>query len=470
MKKKHEKRKENNGWITKMGMSSGLDAGDRLKRAKIQIQRKNPFFAYLSLYLKMKEATEKELPDYAGAGVDVRGNFLFNKKFVEKLTDEEVEGVVIHEILHLSLLHLLRCGGRDHTIFNVSADICANEIIQENGFVLPQGCLMPDSDHKIKLNDKITIKDCNKKTAEDIYDEIEKKVPKKIVEGWGRGQGRFDYHMPNKPGDGNGEGNDKDGKNKNGGGGAGDKFKEGGGQPLNEEEKRELSEFWKQKTQEAYVTAKMRGNVPAGIERLVGALHKEKVGWRAILQKYIQSHLPVDYTYRTPNKKSVSSGFYMPNILKEQIDVMVAVDTSGSIGEAELKDFMSEMKGIGRAFRGVIKMRILTHDCAVHEDYVLENGNLDKADGLKLKGGGGTSHKVVFDYIDENVIARGGANKLKVLICFTDGESDLEEVKFGDYHYDKLMVISENGTDSQVKESDGKNGVKIIKLKDFKYG
>ena len=80
-----------------------MNTEDLITRAKIQIQNKNSFFAYLSLFLKFKES--KNLPDEAGMGVDSKGNCLYKKEFVESITQgnntKELEGVIIHEILHL---------------------------------------------------------------------------------------------------------------------------------------------------------------------------------------------------------------------------------------------------------------------------------------------------------------------------------------------------------------------------------
>jgi len=255
-----------------------------LKRARIQIQGKNSFFAYLSLYLKMKES--KDLLDHAGVGVDVKGNFYYNKKFIEKLKQKEVEGVVIHEILHLSLLHLLRQGGRDNFIFNLSADVVVNQLIKDNRFTLPNGCVISDHNNNIEIGGGV-ITDCNKKTAEQIYDELwqQAKKIKQVLGKNGNGKGlRFDEHIKSDGG----------------------KYKK---KPLSQLELKELEKFWGERTQEALTVSKMKGDIPIGMERMVGELHKEKINWKALLNQYITQQIPYDHSYciekntliKTPN-------------------------------------------------------------------------------------------------------------------------------------------------------------------------
>ena len=434
-----------------------LETLDKLKRARIQIQRSNPFFAYLSLYLKFREGHKGELPDYAGMGVSADGWLVYKKEFVDKLPEQELIGVLIHEILHLAMLHLTRRGSREPVIWNVAADICVNHLVKSNGYSLPDDAIMSDYNNCVTFGG-ITIKQCDKKTAEQIYEELEPlakkmKQARTIIYGYpdfgdkNQSDGKsFDAHI-----EGKGDGSKKDKDKKNGGNGEKDY--------LTDEEKRQIEEYWKEKANEALVTAKLRGTVPEGIERFVGQLSDAKVGWRDILQRYVQRAIPYDYTYANPSKKSISAGYYLPNVIKDYIDVVVAVDTSGSIGQIELKEFLSEIIGIAKAFSNRVKMRLLTHDVKVWDDWLVQNGNIEKIKDLKVKGGGGTSHKEVLEYVADKY------RETKLLVCFTDGDSDLDEIDGNAYRFDKIFVISENGHDKQLNKFDAH----IIKLKDFKY-
>jgi len=391
-----------------------MNTEDRLIKARVQLQRKYPFFSYLSLFLKFKDG--EKLPEWAGAGVDEQGNFYYKKKFFDSLSSEEIEAVMVHEILHLSFLHLLRRGSKEFQVWNIACDVVVNQIIKDNGFSLPKDCIISNNNNSVELFGMV-IDDCNKKTAEEIYFELMKKAKKKMKGmgdgdgGSGDGKGRFDVHIE--------------------------------GKELTEEEKKELVKTWNSRTNEAMVSAKMKGNIPLGIERLIGELHKEKINWKALLYQFITREIPYNYTWAKPSKKSISVGTYIPDLLKEKVDITIGIDLSGSIGQEELNDFLSEIVGIAKAFQEQIDMRLITHEVDVNDDYEIKNGSIEKIKQLKIKGGGGTSHKTIFDYIKDNV--RG----CKCVIFFTDGESDIEEIDFGQYPFSKVFVISKNGRAKQ---------------------
>lgn len=407
-----------------------MEASELLKKARIQIQSKNSFFAYLSLYLKFKE--NKNLPDYAGAGVDIAGNFYYKKEFVEGLKPKEIIGLIIHELCHLFLLHLLRMGKRDDKIWNISADITVNQLIKDNNFSLPDGCIISDSNNVVDIGG-IKVEDCNKKTAEQIYSELEKhsKELKQLLGEDGSGNGlRFDEHIKGK---------------RNG------KF-------LNAEENNVFEKMWSDRTLEALTISKMKGDTPLGVNRLVGELHKEKINWKALLNQYITQQILYDFSYSFPSKKSISTGVYMPHIIKDKINIAVAIDVSGSIGRKELTDFLSEICGIARAYQERIDMRLITHECDVVDDYKIENGSISKIMKLEIHGGGGTSHISLFDYIQKKI------TDCKCVLFFTDGYSDIDKINFNKYFFDKVFVISKDGNDSQIK---GKRCSKI-KLDELK--
>lgn len=412
-----------------------MEAIEKLRRARIQIQQENPFFAYLSLYLKFNEAKSGELPDWAGAGVNAKGEFTYNKEFVDKLGDKELRGVIVHEILHLSFLHLTRLGAKIPEKWNIACDIVVNYILKQNGFSLPEGCLETDYKHSITVFGQ-EINNVDKKTPEIIYDELKFKVGKvkgmiAVPSNDKEGKG-FDFHDYNK--------NGKDG--------------------LTEEEKREAEKEWKERLSEAYVTAQQAGKVPAGIDRLIGKIHQAELNWKSLLLREVQNVIPYNYTYSKPFKSSFSTGYYMPDIEKEEIDIVVGVDVSGSIGKKEYTDFISEIIGMARAFRGKIKIRFLTHDVTVHNDYIVENGNIEKLKTLKIDGGGGTSHKPIMEYISDKV------RKCKLAIFLTDGYSDLQNIDLDKYNFRKIFVIQQNGNEDCIKD---KIKNRVLKLKGEYY-
>jgi predicted metal-dependent peptidase len=116
-----------------------------------------------------------------------------------------------------------------------------------------------------------------------------------------------------------------------------------------------------------------------------------------------------------PSKRSESTGVYMPFQLKENIDIVVAIDSSGSISDEDMTDFMSEMIGISKSF-SAIRMTVLVCDAKIQSVQEITNGFSPK--DIKLAGFGGTSFKPVFSWISEN------KPSAKLLVYFTDGYGD----------------------------------------------
>jgi predicted metal-dependent peptidase len=135
----------------------------------------------------------------------------------------------------------------------------------------------------------------------------------------------------------------------------------------------------------------------------------------------------------------------MPDYLRESIKVLVAVDTSGSIGEKERTDFISEISGMAKAFKTQIEMIFLTHDTEVHDDIRMENGKIAKIQEMKFHGGGGTSHDSLMEYIEKK------HRDTKLAIFLTDGYSNLNDFNMDKFRFGKIFVISEGGSDEQLK-------------------
>jgi predicted metal-dependent peptidase len=343
----------------------------------------------------------------------------------------------------------------DQMRFNVACDIVVNQLIKDNSFKLPAGCLIPDSYNKIKLSDgvrSLVISDTNKKIAEEIYNEIIDFIQKQKKDGKGKGSGKGEKGEDGEFTYGNGEGRFdehireekvEDGKD-------GEK-----GEKISEEERSQMEKEWMDRTQQALAVSRMKGDTPAGMERFVGKLHESEVNWKALLLRYIQSYIPTDFNYSYPSKKSISSGVYMPSTTKECIEIAVGIDVSGSIGQIELVEFLSEIIGIAKAFRGKIKMHLFTHETEVNDKYIVENGDVEKIMAMEIHGGGGTSHRQPMEYVNEEI------KNCKLVVWFTDGCSDLNSIDFKKNRYDSIFIINKQGTEEQLK---GKDSI-VIKLK-----
>lgn len=386
-----------------------METSKKLIRAKVQLQNEKPFFAYLIMNMKFIE--KKEI---STIGVDSKGNCYYSPKFIDELGEAELKGVLAHEVLHLVLEHLSRGDGLNQKVFNISADLCINDILKQNGFVLDERGLIPNYYHSytIKLSDETEykIKDIDKKTAEQIYNELIKQIKDDDKAQDNQDAKRFDEHIQS------------DGKDAN-------------GKALTQEQKQAINNKWKKAVSEASAYARQKGDMPDGLEIFVDGILNEKVNWKHLLYKYLTRTIPHDYSYSRPSKRSFSTGVYMPIMRKEAIEIVVSLDTSGSIQGKELADFMSEINGIAKSFNN-LDMKLIVCDSEIKDVYHIGNGDADEISKLKISGGGGTSHKPVYDYVINNL------PNTKLLVNFTDGYTDLEDLPD---NINTLWVICKDG-------------------------
>jgi predicted metal-dependent peptidase len=380
------------------------EARDKIIKARVTLQKTHPFFSYLALHLTPIEVEAKVVPTL---GVDARGNLYYNPEFVNKMAQDKVKGVVCHEVMHVALSHLNGLKGKDTKVSNVAQDIVINDIILENQLQLPREGLLP-SNHEITINGNIKIVKINKKPWEQVYHELEKKLPKEKVYG-------FDEHMRDKGKD------DQDGK----GGAAGD------------------DKDWKQIINEGYAYAKLQGKAPAGVDRYIEELSYPKLNWRQMLQKFIVREIPYDFCYTRPSRKSLATGVFMPSVVRESLEIGVALDTSGSMSHKDLKECLSETLGIVKAYSNV-KLTGLTCDAEVHT--MAEVSSEEDIANLEIKGGGGTDFIPVFKWVEENkpqmrllIFFTDGygsfpesAPMVKTLWCITQGGMELDKIPFGE--------------------------------------
>jgi len=400
-----------------------LTAIDRIIKAKVSTRNTQPFFSYLLLHLNTVENN-----DIPTMGVDPKGNMFYNSKFVNSLTESELVGTIIHEVMHCALEHMeaYKAKGKNKQVLNIAQDIAINHILTNSGISLPRCGIIPQC-NEVTIG-TVKIKDIDKKNSSELYDELMKKLPKiKVyVDEYGNGDGKkdgqgFDQHIY---GDGDGDSDEeKDGKGKGNSKGNGE---------------RTTKPDWGNILIDATSVARQtQGSIPSGIERYVGTITNPQISWKQMLQKYLTSMIPHDYTWQKFSKKSHATGTYLPGVLKEQIEVVCAVDTSGSVGQKELTEFLTEIVGIARAFTG-IKLHCISADSEVHECLEVCNGNIDKIMNWKPQGGGGTDHICVYDYIKEHLPST------KAIVCFTDGYTTIPDQQPSGTN--TIWVVNKDGT------------------------
>lgn len=363
-------------------------------RTKLVLQ--HPFFAAIALGRKYEETDQ--IPTMATDGYKI----LYNPEFVNKLTFQEVTGVVVHEMYHILLMHMIRLGDRNPMIANIAMDYAINPLVQQAGFVLPKTALLDKKYDNMEW--------------EAIYALLIKNAKQITLQLGG----------------GDGEGKEKGNFEGNVGGVL--KPKKEDGSALSSGEMKKLENDIKQTIQGAFNAAKKIGNIPAGMERLVKELLEPIVNWKAVMQEFIVTNSRNDYSWSKPNKRYIQSGFVLPSLEKPEIgDIVIGIDTSGSMTEKDLQDIASELQGILHTFNTRIIVIYCDTQAYPHEEYTG-----DDIVSLRMVGGGGTAFDPVFDYVEKN-----GFDPV-ALIYFTDGYGNKVRRKAPDY---KVLWVLNNKID-----------------------
>jgi len=169
---------------------------------------------------------------------------------------------------------------------------------------------------------------------------------------------------------------------------------------------------------------KMRGLVPGQTQSYLTDIDKDtKIPWQQLLERYIQATVISDVSWKRPSKSGLANNFYFPGVEKNHLTVIVGIDTSGSVSNDELKEFVTEIYQIMVSF-GNLTMVLIDCDAHVQNVQIIEDGeSVDDQDlpweGRGWYGRGGTKFEPVFEWVEES-LENGEIDKPEILIYFTD--------------------------------------------------
>ena len=352
-----------------------------IQKCILQVRRECSFFGSLMLFAQIE--LSKQIPTAATDGRKI----FFNEGFLKSLSSQEQNAIMLHEVLHMALLHVTRRQNRDPHLWNIAADIVVNDLIERNtSFPLPKGAII---DNRFP-----------NKSVEYIYEALLKSKENYVLL-------ISDILEPGVNTDKNGE------ERKN-------SLSEG----LSEEQADEIESFWKDKMEilknsSEHQLGGGKGNLPAGIEQEILTILEPEVDWRHALWKYV-GKTPADFD--DLDRRFIYRGLYLESLLTEAVEVSVCIDTSGSISDELLKQFAGELKGILRSYPNV-KCSLFFADTDLAGPY-----EIDRIEQMpKAIGRGGTSFVPFFDYLKKNNEENSLLGNNKLSIYFTDGFGDFPQ-------------------------------------------
>ncbi|BDI33072.1 hydrolase [Capsulimonas corticalis] len=327
------------------------DLERRLSASLLRLRAQAPFFATLALFARILPTNTCRT-----AATDGRDIF-FYPEFLRGLPPAATDGVLLHEVLHAALLHIPRRGGREPLLWNIAADIVVNGIID----ALPDFALPSDAVRDRQLE---------KFSVEEVYDLLMRDGATQYAQG-----------MPDLLEDGPVPG------------GAA------------------LEAYWRLAREQASILAQSaaQGTVPAGLARELGALGPASLDWRSTLWRYL-ARTPTDF--EGFDRRFLGRGLYLETLEAETLKAHIAIDTSGSVSNAQMDQFAAEVSGILSAYPH-IQSDLFYADAALHGPYPL---SADTPMPPPI-GGGGTDFRPFFAAVSQNSSPFADA----VCVYLTDG-------------------------------------------------
>ncbi len=344
----------------------------RLAKARMSILYSNGFYGLLLMHMRF--ALDDSLETAATDGVRI----YFAPMFMDMLSDRELVFILEHEILHIVLKHAFRSEKRNNILYNIATDIVVNS------------CILHSHDNDIS---SITVreegvsmhlapdgKEGHLYTVEKVYEMLLKSG--------------MDGERPKLADEHSRWGSEQD---------------------------KTLEDEWRTRITDAYEAARRgHGRLPAQIERMIEKLVKPKVNWRRILHLYAQPE-PGDYTFNPPDSRYQESPFIFPSFseFEEKIrNVLFMIDTSASISDDQMVRAYSEVKGAVDQYGNRLEGWLGFFDSMVYDPKPFR----DAEDLLRIRpvGGGGTSFRVIFNYVREHM----DGMDIACIIVLTDGYAD----------------------------------------------
>jgi len=348
---------------------------ETIQKCILQVRKECVFFGALMLFAEVRDT--KKIPTAATDGLVL----YFNEDFLFSLSSSEQNALMLHEVLHMALLHVSRRESRDPHIWNIAADIVVNDLIQRNtNFKLPKGAIIDNQfrDKSVEYIYEKLLKDESFKSYKlaiaDIATQIEGERSNAVV----------DTEIANVD---------------------------------------EIEGYWKDKLEVLKNNysgdgSDTQGSLPGGISQEINSILEPEVDWRHALWKFV-GKTPADFD--DIDRRFIYKGLYLEGLLTESIELSVCIDTSGSISGALLDQFIGELQGILRSYPHV-KCNLYWADTEVYGPY-----ELSKIEDLpSALGFGGTSFVPFFNKVKKDSI-QDFMNNNRVSIYFTDGYGDFPD-------------------------------------------
>ena len=308
--------------------------------AKIGMMTKPDTAFFTTIVFSLRLIWDWNLPTAATDGSSIR----VSPVFFMSLSPEERIFLLVHEAMHVALLHMTRLADRKHRKWNIACDHYINLLLIERGFKMPNNGLA-DPQYKGLSSDE-------------IYARLPDPPPSDTSP--------LDLEMPTQP---------------------------------PEDLSDEVADILTRAAIQSKLQNEPSGSIPGDIEIFLDRLLNPKLPWQRILQKYIQNLSKHDYSWRKPNRRFFPQ-YYLPSMHNEKLmDIAIAVDASGSVSDKDFNVFVSETHGILKMMKPD-KITLIQFDKIIKS--VNEIGSIRDLMNVTFIGRGGTRIEPVMEWAAEN--------------------------------------------------------------------
>ncbi|MFA5233071.1 MAG: VWA-like domain-containing protein [Sulfurimonas sp.] len=327
----------------------------KISQAKARLLVDYPLFGTIASKLELVK--NDDIQSFKSNGIKLE----YNSDFLERLTSAEMEFVFANGAMHASLSHETRKNGRSGWLWQIATDYAINDMLVENDLV------RPDEAHYSKRFSGLY--------AEEIYAQLKEDILRDELE----------YEA--------------------------DDIDDVQNQNSSEEqvfEEQLYDEFAKAVFEEEI----KNGEAPSSIERFFKLTCNGKINWRDELKAALERFHKDDYTLLPPSKKFLHMNLYIPSSVSQRFNLVVAIDTSGSVDEKLLGEFLNELNFLTNTISNYqIELLLCDDKIVLHKTFY--SGDILE---VEINGGGATDFRPVFEFVENEL------EDVKLLIYFSDLE------------------------------------------------
>jgi predicted metal-dependent peptidase len=346
----------------------------KISQAKAKLLVEYPYFGAMASKLEL--VLNEDIEAFRSDGKKLE----YSSMFLENAQISHLEFVLANGAMHASLAHENRKNNRSGWLWQMATDMAINDMLVENGMDLPDG-----AQYRVRFKGMY---------AEEIYAELKSDIL--------REEDNLEYETDDTDDIQN---SDKKNQEKQ-------ESKKQIQTPEQIQEEILKEQLLAEEAISLLASEFDKGETPSHIERFFKIDNLGKIDWRDELKAALDRYFKDDYTLIPPNKKLLSQGIYLPSTSSQTFRLVIAVDSSGSIDDELLSEFLGEVNFL-MSLVSHYQIELIVCDEKIHSHKTFYSGdNLD----IEIKGGVGTDFRPVFDFVDKEF------DDVKLLLYFTDLE------------------------------------------------